>query len=241
MPFVFIHMNTSRKLSFVFIIMVVFGLYLPVFADASSMALPIMGTPIRCANLTQNLSYGKSDTTTNGEVSTLQNFLYKDGYLTVTPTGYFGYFTRQAVKTFQRASGLNSVDGIVGMQTRGRIFETDCHDYTPPPVSAAPIINSMTPIQGPIGTIVALYGSGFTSSSVAHISIGGMSGNTISVSSDGTRLSFAVPSYIGPYCRPGVMCMMYASQLVVGGVYQISVSDFTGKFTSNSVSFTVTN
>jgi hypothetical protein len=234
-------MNVSRKLSFVLIMAIVAGLCQPVFADTLSTGSPVMGTPIRCANLTQNLSYGKSDTATNGEVSTLQIFLYKGGYLMVSPTGYFGSLTRQAVKAFQSASGLNGVDGIVGMQTRGRIFEADCRDYTPPPISAAPIINGMTPVQGPIGTMVTLYGSGFTSSSVAHISIGGLSGNNISVSSDGTRLSFAVPSYIGPYCRPGVMCMMYASQLVVGGVYPISVSDFTGKLISNTVSFTVTN
>ncbi len=210
---------------------IVLGLFQPVHAQMS----------LRCANLTHNLSYGKSDSATNGEVTTLQIFLHKNGYLTVSPTGYFASFTRQAVKEFQSASGLNSIDGIVGPQTRASIFAMDCRDYTPPPVNVPLVINGIAPPQGPVGTVVTLYGSGFTASSVVHFSIGGLGGNNISVLSDGTRLSFTVPSYIGPYCRPGVMCMMYASRLVVGGVYAISVSDFTGHSTSNSISFTVTN
>lgn len=50
------------------------------------------------------------------DVTDLQTYLKTLGYLTVTPTGHFGQLTKQAVISFQKASGLVT-DGIVGPKT----------------------------------------------------------------------------------------------------------------------------
>ncbi|OGX04948.1 MAG: hypothetical protein A3G87_06170 [Omnitrophica bacterium RIFCSPLOWO2_12_FULL_50_11] len=51
------------------------------------------------------------------DVRRLQAALKKAGFFSVTPTGYFGTKTKEAVSQFQRAQGLRA-DGIVGLQTR---------------------------------------------------------------------------------------------------------------------------
>lgn len=56
----------------------------------------------------------------NLEVKNLQNDLKSLGYFNKTPTSYFGYFTKQAVKNYQHANGL-STDGIVGHGTAREI------------------------------------------------------------------------------------------------------------------------
>jgi hypothetical protein len=43
-----------------------------------------------CVQLQNNLKYKSRDAATNGEVSTLQDFLQSEGYLNSEPTGYFG-------------------------------------------------------------------------------------------------------------------------------------------------------
>lgn len=54
-------------------------------------------------------------------VQTLQLQLKKLGFFSGTGTGYFGPLTREAVRSFQRASGL-SADAIAGPQTRIAAF-----------------------------------------------------------------------------------------------------------------------
>lgn len=79
----------------------------------------------RCVALTYDLSHRSKDVSTNGEVSTLQDFLQSGGYLNSEPTGYFGLLTVNAVKKFQTASGVRPT-GYVGGLTRAKIKSVSC-------------------------------------------------------------------------------------------------------------------
>ncbi len=77
-----------------------------------------------CVDLSQDLTLGATDSSTNGAVSQLQSFLESQGYFTYQgPKGYYGFITAQAVGQYQMAHGLvsssaDSAYGIVGSQTR---------------------------------------------------------------------------------------------------------------------------
>src|SRR3989338_490180 len=74
----------------------------------------------QCVLLNFNLKYRSRDANTNGEVSTLQDFLQSQNYLSSEPTGYFGILTLKAVKDFQRDNGITPT-GYVGPITRAKI------------------------------------------------------------------------------------------------------------------------
>lgn len=78
-----------------------------------------------CVSIVNNLKYKSRDVNTNGEVSTLQDFLQSKGYLNNEPTGYLGILTVKAVKDFQRANNINPT-GYVGSVTRGKIRALTC-------------------------------------------------------------------------------------------------------------------
>ncbi len=61
----------------------------------------------------------------SGEVTLLQKFLFENGYLAVSPTGYFGSATTEAVKNFQKSVGLRA-DGLIDSNTRTKITEISC-------------------------------------------------------------------------------------------------------------------
>lgn len=99
-----------------------------------------------CVSLQNNLRYKSRDINTNGEVSTLQDFLQSQNYLSSEPTGYFGGLTLRAVKDFQSANGIVPT-GYVGPLTRARISAITCGTSTtppppPPPTSLDLIINT---------------------------------------------------------------------------------------------------
>jgi heat shock protein HslJ len=64
-------------------------------------------------SITKNMGLGSR----GSEVLALQNILAKKGYFTVTPTGYYGPLTFNAVKKLQKDHGVSSV-GVVGPKTR---------------------------------------------------------------------------------------------------------------------------
>lgn len=68
---------------------------------------------------TRNLTVGSR----GSEVSMLQERLIGDGFLVSDVTGYFGSLTRDAVKKFQAAHGIEMV-GIVGPKTRAALNTT---------------------------------------------------------------------------------------------------------------------
>jgi peptidoglycan hydrolase-like protein with peptidoglycan-binding domain len=100
-----------------------------------------------------------------------------------------------------------------------------------------PSINTISPSSGPIGTTVTLQGSGFSSSDVIIIGDGSIRG--ASASPSGSSLSFTIPSSVGPYCAPNMMCAMYM-KVLSAGAYQVYVKDESTGVDSNKVTFTVT-
>lgn len=80
---------------------------------------------ITCVELTRDLRLGSRDADTNGEVTSLQEFLVSIGLLDAEPTGYFGNQTLAAVKAFQTQNGLDSY-GFVGPLTRAAIKQISC-------------------------------------------------------------------------------------------------------------------
>lgn len=67
-----------------------------------------------CFGFSHNLYVGVTDATTGGEVSQLQTMLG------VSPTGYFGPLTKQAVINWQGAHGISPI-GVVGPATRAAL------------------------------------------------------------------------------------------------------------------------
>lgn len=79
-------------------------------------------TSARCdVQLTRNMQTGSEGT----EVTVLQSFLNRAGYLSVTPNGHFGPSTTSAVRAFQRDNDL-SASGYVGDATLNAINERFC-------------------------------------------------------------------------------------------------------------------
>ena len=74
---------------------------------------------------TRNLTVGSR----GSEVSMLQERLISEGFLVSDVTGYFGPLTRDAVKKFQAAHGIDMV-GIVGPQTRAALNASSASTQT---------------------------------------------------------------------------------------------------------------
>ncbi len=111
----------------------------------------------------------------------------------------------------------------------------------------APIISSINPIRGTVGTQVVILGTAFTDSNTikfgsytvgtnpAYGTGACFSGNSCS---NFQNLTFTVPQYAGLYCAPGMSCAAIAAQ-ITPGVFPVTVINANG--TSNSVNFTVTS
>ncbi|MFZ2522896.1 MAG: peptidoglycan-binding domain-containing protein [Minisyncoccia bacterium] len=78
-----------------------------------------------CVTISQNLRFGMTDTGSNSDIYLLQNFLYKNNYLKVKPTGYFGNLTKRAVTDFQFKEKIYTT-GFVGTITRSKISSLSC-------------------------------------------------------------------------------------------------------------------
>src|SRR3989344_7442726 len=80
-----------------------------------------------CVTLNNTLTLGSKDTPAGSDVTNLQNYLIKKGYLDAdNATGYFGFLTAQAVGKMQIALGLLSSEsdpayGFAGPKTRAAI------------------------------------------------------------------------------------------------------------------------
>lgn len=80
--------------------------------ESGGSATPSPSSPALFPPLTKNLSIGS----TGPEVTELQTLLVTWGYLTVTPTGYYGLLTKNAVSVFQKTHGISPI-GSVGPLT----------------------------------------------------------------------------------------------------------------------------
>lgn len=80
---------------------------------------------IVCVDLSYDLYQGLSDSSKDKSVSSLQNYLYKIGYIKVSPNGYFGPATLSAVKNYQLNNNISNT-GRVGPATRKKIRDDSC-------------------------------------------------------------------------------------------------------------------
>src|SRR3989344_1941230 len=133
-------------------ILLLLGVLVPVslFAQTNT-DIDLDGPASSCVSLqSSSLRYKSRDINTNGEVSTLQDFLQSENYLNSEPTGYFGLLTLKAVKDFQSANSINPT-GYVGPITRAKISTLTCGTTTDPlptyPIPGCPpgaLYNSQT-------------------------------------------------------------------------------------------------
>jgi hypothetical protein len=98
------------------------------------------------------------------------------------------------------------------------------------------LITSIAPSSGPAGTVVALTGSGFDSTSQVVIGNGAISNGQLNKA--GTVLTFTMSNSLGAYCLPRQACPMYAL-LLKPGTYTLNVRNSDGT-NSNGVSYTLT-
>jgi len=140
----------------------------------------------------------------------LQQFLKVQGYYYAKVDGKYGAISARSVSDFQSDNNIS----------------TSCSGSNPSSVTGIPVITSISPTSGPVGTTVTLTGSGFGSASMVDITGGDSKGgpNPIFVSSSVFR--FVIPNDLD------------------AGIYNIRIvgsqSQTHGTLpTSNTVSFTV--
>jgi peptidoglycan hydrolase-like protein with peptidoglycan-binding domain len=82
---------------------------------------------LTCTTIEHTLRLGSRDRNTDNEVTELQTFLRAEGYLRSQPSGFFGFATLRAVRSFQAAEGLK-VTGVVQEETQTKIEAVSCDD-----------------------------------------------------------------------------------------------------------------
>jgi hypothetical protein len=123
-----------------------------VIANVQSNLSGKVQSPSFCLTLTASLSQGSTDTTTQGQVSKLQQFLG------ITPTtGYFGVLTEAAVQKYQTARGIVSSGtpattgyGSVGARTRASMASCGVETTGPASSNTSP---STTASSGATSTV----------------------------------------------------------------------------------------
>jgi len=88
----------------------------PTWTDPTTPPMPPPFSHRICGLVNRNLGKGVS----GDDVRGLQEFLHENKYLPVTPTGYFGQMTADAVKKWQAQEGVSAV-GTFGPASRERI------------------------------------------------------------------------------------------------------------------------
>jgi hypothetical protein len=106
----------------------------------------------------------------------------------------------------------------------------------------APVITSISPSSGPVGTTVTITGTGFTKTgNDIHFAEGGIKNLSVIPNNNGTSsLSFNIPNTISActFWTSSLSCTLPA-RVVSPGTYTIFVQNSNGR--SNSVQFTVTS
>ncbi len=118
-------MKKTTSSSKILLILIVFILSLNIGTTSAQVVAPTISSAGCVILASNNLRFGSYDSITSGEVTILQNYLNKKGYLKVNATGYYGNQTVSAVKAFQVANKLSPV-GIAGPQTKAKIKSEPC-------------------------------------------------------------------------------------------------------------------
>lgn len=213
-------------------------------------------TTATCVDLNNALVVGSTDATTNGEVSKLQRFLLAAGvYPEGLITGYYGSLTAQAVVRWQKAHGMDFVTAAsgVGPMTRGKMKcgSTSANSNSSslcPAYDSKPVITSITPSLGPVGTTIVVNGCnflGFESDKVFWFTndrgvkgIYNAQGINGKLDSSNTSAQITIPSRL---CQnmtwySGLDCTAYLD--MTPGTYTLYSNSYGGN--SNVVNFTVT-
>ena len=212
-------------------------------------ATPAQTTASSCLNLNHDLLIDINDELTEGEVSKLQRFLVAQGvYPEARIPGYYGTLPARAVMRWQKAHGMDFVTqkSGVGPMTRGKMACTQTITQCPA-YDSKPVINSINPTSGPVGTTIEIQGCNFlgfegdkyiwfTNNSEVK---GVMNGATDTVThTSNTTLRVTLPAKL---CQvdnsySGLPCP--ASLDIVPGIYTLYTHSYGGN--SNVVNFTVT-
>ncbi len=205
------------------------------------------GSSSQCLNLANALVIGSTDATTNGEVSKLQHFLIAAGvYPEASTTGYYGLLTAQAVVRWQKAHGMDFVTtrSGVGPMTRAKMTcdqkVAQCSTY-----DSKPVITSITPSSGPVGTTIEIIGCNFlgfeSNKTLWFTNSKGERGLLYGGSDAGMRTSKRVtlPQTLcqSDNSHSGLPCS--ASLELVPGLYTVYSNSYGGN--SNAVNFTISS
>ena len=98
-----------------------------------------------CVQLTSDLSYGQTDSTSGGPIMMLQTYLQLNGFFSSNSNGHFGPATLSAVQAFQSSNGISNT-GYVGPLTRGVIIQKTCSTSTTNSV-VTPVTPTPVPVQ----------------------------------------------------------------------------------------------
>lgn len=204
-----------------------------------------------CTVLTKNLSYGQLDSTTAGQVTPLQNFLYATGYLSATPTGRYGSLTLAAVKKFQTAHGISSI-GSVGPQTRAAIEKASCGttgNVAAPVISGLNSSTGITSLGGEVNTPVAgtqltigqtftIQWTGGTDQNAINILLEDQNGNDVGYIAG--NISASANSYV--WTVGNVSIAGQQTSVISPGNYRVHIIDnatYGSKFNITSDQFTI--
>jgi peptidoglycan hydrolase-like protein with peptidoglycan-binding domain len=250
-------MRVSFKISSIFINLLVLGVF---FAPGFTLAVEIT-----CPVLTRSLYLGLRDEIAGGQVSELQKFLAKDQevYPEGLVTGYYGRLTEKAVQRWQAKYGVISSGGpavtgygVVGPKTRAKISAV-CKSALAAPIStteaggkkstlasseitvlklsAAPYIDSITPISGAAGTQFTISGKGFTPTNNI-IKFGAAYIGEANSDAVGTKIVFTLP-YQLTLCEPNKLVCISQQIPLTAGDYKLKVINANGE--SNDVNVNV--
>lgn len=146
---------------------------------------------------------------------------YSSGVVTLTFTHTYAATGTYNV-SFNASNGNGSVTGPVMT-----VVVTGSTGY-----GGTPSVSYLSPSSGYVGQQVTIYGSNFASSDTILFGNGAIN----NVTSNGSTITFTVPSYVGPYCASGTACPQYAIS-ITPGTYNVSVMNSYG--TSNTIAFNV--
>ncbi|MEI6352332.1 MAG: peptidoglycan-binding protein [Candidatus Nomurabacteria bacterium] len=200
-----------------------------------------------CLDLTSNLKVGSTDSSTSGDVTQLQDFLYQGGYLSNSPTGYFGLATKKAVASYQKSLGLTG-SGVVGSYTKKAIYSNSCQtakkgsgpDVIVKPIDIPPVIqpvSTTTPsititspnggeIYSPGQTIsVNWKASNIPAGAVASISLNLYDSNNNEITSftDASNASFSIDNITTHSITLPSLSMLSSAGAVFGQHFKVSM------------------
>jgi peptidoglycan hydrolase-like protein with peptidoglycan-binding domain len=171
--------------------------------------------PSTCLTLKSDLYLTQTDAQTGGDVTKLQQYLVRAGYLAAAPTGYFGLATRQALMTYQQHNGLAEAGGVgyAGPKTRALLA------CAPSPASAVPPSLTLSPAAGVAPLTVTVAASNLARGKSYRLDFG-----------DGSR------GMLKPLCvysndrtyGNGLSCSASLYHVYQGGTYTVGLYDMTG-------------